>query len=118
MLLFARQLATGNHGVQAKKGRERKARIITNDLDVGLILEELQAEDDYSFQIDTGERKEVTFANQRTQTAFIGYQGDNMGVQCDYVSRCEQGQLRNRSSQTNPPLRVTQREAQNQTNPS
>lgn len=118
LLLFTRQLTTGNHGLRAKKGRERRVRNVNNDLDVGLLLEELEAEDDYSFQLDAGDRKEVTFTNQRTQTAFTGYQGENMGVQCDYVSRSEEGQLRNRSAQTNPPPKLTQREAQDQTNPS
>jgi hypothetical protein len=117
LLLFAKQLATGNHGVRAKKGRARRERMVNNDLDVGLLLEELEADDDYSFQLDAGDHKEVTYTNQRTQTAFVGYQGENMGVQCDYVSRSEEGQLRNRSAQTNPPPKLIQREAQDQTNP-
>lgn len=117
LLLFTRQLTTGNHGLRAKKGRDRRERIVNNEIDVGLLLEELEAEDDYSFQLDAGDRKEVTFANQRTQTAFVGYQGENMGAQCDYVTRSEEGQLRNRSAQTNPPPKLIQREAQDQTNP-
>lgn len=40
-----------------------------------------------------------------------------MGVQCDYVSRSEEGQLRNRSAQTNPPPKLIQRERQDQTVP-
>jgi hypothetical protein len=117
LLLFSRQLATGNHGLRAKKGRERRERTVNNNLDVGVLLEELEVEDDYSFQLDAGERKEATYANQRTQTAFAGYQGENMGVQCDYFSRSEESQLRNRSAQTNPAPRLLQREVQSQTNP-
>jgi hypothetical protein len=49
--------------------------VVTNDLDVGLLLEELEAENDYSFELDTGARKEVTYTSQRTQTTFVGYKG-------------------------------------------
>ena len=117
LFLFSRQLATGSHGVRAKKGRERRERTVNNKLDVGVLLEELEAEDDYSFQLDVGDKKEVTYANQRTQTAFVGYKGENMSVQCDYFSRSEENQLRNRSAQTNHPAKLLQREVQNQTNP-
>ena len=71
----------------AKKGKIRNAKIINNDIDVNLLLEEIEAEDDYSFQIDFGEKKEVVYANQRVQTTFVGYLGENLGVQCDYISR-------------------------------
>lgn len=89
MLLFTKQLSCGNHGVRAKKGRARRERKVDNDIDVGLLLEELEADDDYSFQLDVTQHKEVTYTNQKTQTAFVGYQGENMGVQCDYFSRSE-----------------------------
>jgi hypothetical protein len=59
----------------------------------------------------------VTYANQRTQTAFVGYRGENMGVQCDYFTRSEENLLRNRSAQTNAPAKLMQREVQNQTIP-
>lgn len=43
LLLFTKQLTTGNHGIRAKKGRERRMRVVNNNIDVGLLLEELEA---------------------------------------------------------------------------
>jgi hypothetical protein len=38
MLLFSKHVTNGNHGVRAKKGKERKAKIITNEINVDLLL--------------------------------------------------------------------------------
>lgn len=52
MLLFSKQISDNNAEVKLHAKASRKARVITEKIDIDLILEEIEAEEEYSFEIE------------------------------------------------------------------